>query len=156
MSMTFAAPKDIDNVLLRIPAIVKQQAVEAAASENVSANSLYAAGVLYATLIYGVLPQIGSPQNLLALVAELDQAIAGDGSIMGAFSENDWADIHWIVDMLYQIGWIDQPMTRQDVRAASTIVYALRLTKTGRTMWPQAALMIKSRFNTSNECLVSS
>lgn len=134
---SFASPKETDSVLLRIPSTLKTQAVTLAEHENVSANALYAAGVLYATLIYGTMPVIGHPEDVLAFIAEIDEAVLRGTPVVGGFDKSDWDNVVWLLRDLDSVGWVKDVQVRTDVKATSTIVYTYTITKLGRTMWPR-------------------
>lgn len=135
-AMAVARPKEIDSVLLRIPAELKEQASAIAQGEKVSANAVYMAGILYATVIYGQQLHLGVPENIKRLVAEIDQSSSTNQPLVGAFNAADWSQVHWLPEILNALGWIDKLAIRTDVQATATIVYTFTLTKAGRTLWP--------------------
>ena len=137
--------RETDSVLVRLSASLKTQATFVAEYEQVSANALYSAGVLYATLIYGTLPVIGRPENLYAFIDEIDHALEG-APIVGAFNEVDWNDVKWVLERLIEVAWVKDVRVRRDVKAASTIVYHFTLTKTGRHMWGPYGQALRERY----------
>jgi hypothetical protein len=137
MSDLYGASRETDNVLLRLPSTLKTQAVTVAEKGKVSANALYAAGVLYATLIYGPVPRIGNPANILAFIEEMDEAALGGAPVVGGFDKADWDDVAWILADINGVGWVKDVKVRTDTKASSTIVYTYRMTKVGRALWPR-------------------
>jgi hypothetical protein len=143
-AMAVARPKEIDSVLLRIPAELKELASAIALEEKVSANAVYTAGILYATIIYGQQLHIGVPDNLKRLISEIDQSVQVDQPLVGAFNISDWNEVHWLPETLNALGWIEKLAVRTDVQAASTIVYTFSITKAGRTLWPPCARLLRA------------
>jgi hypothetical protein len=144
---SFASPKETDSVLLRIPTTLKTQAVTLAEIENVSANALYAAGVLYATLIYGAMPVIGHPEDVLAFIEEIDEAALRGTPVVGGFDKADWENVEWLLRDLDSVGWVKDVQVRTDVKASSTIVYTYTITKLGRAMWPRFGAAVRKHYN---------
>ncbi len=133
----FARPKEMDSVLLRIPAELKEFAATTAQEENISANTLYSAGVLHASFLYGVLPHVvGHPDNLLALATELDRAASTGDPVFGALHVSDWEQAQWLLSMLNSMGWIRDLKVRPEIRMESAVAYAYIMSKSGRVMWP--------------------
>lgn len=147
-AMAVARPKEIDSVLLRIPAELKELASAIAQEEKVSANAVYTAGILYATVIYGQQLHLALPENLKKLVAEIDQSTSAGEPLVGAFTTQDWSQVHWLPTALNALGWIDKFAVRSDVQAPSTMVYTFNVTKSGRTLWPPLSRLIRALVNT--------
>jgi hypothetical protein len=152
-STTPAKPRDVDNVLLRLPASVRQAAVDDAQASRLPQNTIYAAAVLQWTLVRGVLPRVGCPQNLLNLIDEIDSARSEEFPVVGAFQRNDWVDVQPFLDLLADGGVIAEYRHKVDPKAASTIVYAFVLTKTGRQVWPDLSFAFRNTCERLQEAL---
>ena len=90
MPATVSKPRDVDSVLLRLPASVKQRAAAIAQSQNVSQNAFFATAVLTSAIMFGPVPELGSPENLRVLIEGIDEALKDDFPVIGAFHRNDW------------------------------------------------------------------
>jgi hypothetical protein len=144
-------PKDVDNVLLRLPASVKARAKSIAHDSHVSQNAFYSAAVLHWTLVHGEIPEIGSPENVRALVTAIDGSHEDGFPIMGAFHKNDWNQLTGFVTMLADSEIICDLRTKPDARSTETIVYTFQLTKVGHMMWPAFSSAILSKLSKSSQ-----
>jgi hypothetical protein len=140
-------PKDIDNVLLRLPASVKARAKAIAHNSHVSQNAFYSAAVLHWTIVHGEIPEIGSPENVRALVTAIDVSHQDGFPIMGAFHKNDWEQLSGLIDMLADSEIITDLRTKSDTRSTETIVYTFQLTKVGQVMWPSFSSAIVQKLS---------
>jgi hypothetical protein len=140
--------KETDSVLVRLNAALKTQATSVAEQRTVSANALYSAGVLYATVVYGELPTIGFPDNLFAFLDEIDRAVLEKTPVVGAFNESDWNEVQWILKALIEVAWCKDVRVRRDAKARSTIVYTFTMTRTGEAMFARFGDLLRARYST--------
>ncbi len=129
-------PKEVENVLLRIPTTLRDAVADQASKTGVSQNAYITNSLLFGTLIYGQREYMGEPDNLRALSREIDRAIAENDAAMGAFHSKDWDELAYIIDALAQGGLVTNLKVRPDTQATDTTVYTFTLSKSGRGTWP--------------------
>jgi hypothetical protein len=141
--------KDTDSFLLRVPTALREMAAEQASSQHMSQNAFITNSLLFGVLVYGERKYIGSPENLLALVAEIDRALKEDDAAMNAFNTRDWQELEAIVGILKTCEIITTLKVRPDTKAGKeTTVFSFVLTKNGKSAWPgvrQALIMIAQK-----------
>ena len=141
-----AAPRDFDNVLVRLPARIKQLVAETAQMEKVSQNSLIASAVLSIMLARDV-RRMGYPDNVLALVRAIDER-SGDGfPIFGGMPHADWSSVQPFLTMLVECDIVDGLATRIDSQMPETTLFAMNLTKVGSSIWPEISDWIRNAYS---------
>lgn len=130
-------PKDVDSVLLRLPAGLREKVATAAKTVNVSQNALITASVLLSTVAWGECPTIGRWENVRVLMTEIDKAAASeDGVVLGAFSRPDWDDVEPFISAFDTYDLVESLRVRQDAAASDTIVYSFSLSRLGKSVLP--------------------
>ncbi len=135
------APKDIDNILVRLPARIKETLRAKAQTSQISQNAFISSAVM-GFMLAGEVDRLGSPDNIMALVRAIDASAKDGFPIMGAFNDADWADLHEFRTMLEDTNLISDVRSRRDAQRMDTIVFAMSLTRVGRVVWPTVSLII--------------
>lgn len=128
-------PKDTDNLNLRMPAGLRERVVHAASEGNVSQNAFITTSLLFSTLVWGPLPPVGHPKNVLDLLDEVDRAIRENDAAIGAFNKSDWADVEPFLKLLEMVDLVSDIRVRPDSKAPDTVVFGFHLTRTGLSTW---------------------
>jgi len=139
--------KETDNVLVRVPAALRELAAKEASGQNISQNAFITNSLLFGVLVFGERKYVGKPKNVQALVREIDRAHKENDAAVGAFNSQDWAEIEYLARMLESSEVIANLKLRQDTQAKDTTVFTFTLTKNGRLAWPHlrdALIMVSS------------
>jgi hypothetical protein len=128
-------PKDTDNLNLRMPAGLRERVVHAASEGNVSQNAFITTSLLFSTLVWGELPPVGHPDNVVALLDEVDRAIRDNDAAIGAFDKSDWSDVEPFLKLLAMVDLVSDIKVRPDTKASDTVVFSFNLTRTGLSTW---------------------
>lgn len=143
---TESRPKEVDNVLLRVPSGLRKRIAEVADEENLSQNTFMTTSLLLAILAHDP-PKIGEPQNLMALLAEIDRAAATDSGVaIGAFHVKDWEDVESVLKTLVEAHVVENLVVRKDPQAQNTVAYSFQLSKLGRAQWKLVDLALRMVF----------
>jgi len=142
--LTAQDPRDVDNVLLRVPAGLRRRVSEKAKDKHLSQNAFITASLLYSAVVFGELPQVGMPKNIMTLLAEMDRAVKDKDAVLGAFHEHDWADVRPLIELFASSGIIDGVKARRDTLGAETIAFTFHFTKTGAAAWEVFGPMFRS------------
>lgn len=127
--------KDVDSVLLRVPTGLRRVIVDEAKGQRVSQNTYITASLLYSAVVFGELPHVGMPKNLLMLLTEIDKAVRENDAVLHAFHEKDWEDVKPIVDLFASSGIIEGLKARRDTVGHETIAFTFHFSKTGAAIW---------------------
>lgn len=129
--------KEIDNVLLRVPSALRELAAEQASSHSLSQNAFITNSLLFGVLVYGEKKYVGHPDNVIALVTEIDKALEADDAVMTAFHSQDWKEVEHLVSVLETCEIITKLKVRPDTKAGDeTTVFSFVLSKNGKQTWP--------------------
>lgn len=128
--------KETDNVLLRVPTALRELVAKEATEQKMSQNTFITNSLLFGVLVFGERTYVGKPQNVLALVNEIERAYSESDAIVGAFHSQDWAEVEAIVHMLGLCGVLTDLKVRPDSQASNTTVFSFVLSKNGRSAWP--------------------
>jgi len=129
-------PKDIENVLVRVPASLRGLVADEATEMGLSQNAFITNFLLFGVLVYGERQYVGDPQNLIFLVNEIERAYQENDAAIGGFSDQDWAEVSYVVRMLEDCDLIANLKLRPDTRAKETTVFSFTLTRNGKASWP--------------------
>jgi hypothetical protein len=114
----------------------------AASADKISKNAFFATAVLEVALTREI-AMLGYPANVRHLVASLDIAITENFPAMGAFRKEDWLDIRRIIATLADVGILSDVRAKSDPKDPDLIVFALTLSKLGRSVWPRISERIR-------------
>jgi hypothetical protein len=140
------APKDFDNVLVRLPARVKQLVSETAHNEKVSQNALITSAVL-SMMVAKDLRRMGYPENVLALVRAIDASVIDGFPIFGGMKKDDWNSAKSFLTMLADCDLIDGLASRVDQDMPDSVLFAMNLTKVGKLIWPDLSSWIQVTYS---------
>ncbi len=128
-------PREIDNVLLRMPAELKKLVAETAKGEDLSQNAFITTSLLFSVIVWGELPRIGKPQNVIKLLNEMDSALQNNDAVLGAFHVEDWDQVESLVESIAASGVICGLKTRRDPASNDTVAYTFTFSKSGEAQW---------------------
>jgi hypothetical protein len=136
--LTITAPKrprETDNVLLRVPTALRELAAKEASDQNMSQNAFITNSLLFGILAFGERRYVGKPQNVTALIDEIDRSYNENDAVVGAFHSQDWLEVESIVRMLESCDFLTHLKVRPDSQAANTTVFSFVLSRNGRASW---------------------
>jgi hypothetical protein len=133
--LTIQDPRDVDNVLLRVPSGLRRRVVAEAKGQKVSQNTVITSSLLYQAVVFGALPRVGMPKNVVMLLAEMDKAIEDDDAVLGALNEKDWGDVRPFVELFAESGIIEGLKARRDRVGSETVAFTFHFSKAGAAAW---------------------
>lgn len=150
--LTAQDPRDVDNVLVRVPSGLRRRVAAEAKDQKVSQNTVITSSLLYQAVVFGELPRMGLPRNLVMLLDEMDKAAKENDAVLGALNEQDWADVRPVVELFAGSGIIEGLKARRDRVGSETVAFTFHFSKPGADAWRlvgprirDAALQIEKR-----------
>jgi hypothetical protein len=152
--LTVEDPRDVDSILLRLPAALRKRVMESAKGQKVSQNTYITAWLLSA-VAFGEIKRLGIPHNLVSLLAEMDKAAATIDTVLLGFNERDWVDVRPILELFASTGVIEGLKARRDSSGADTVVFTFRFSKVGLDAWRILGPLLRQTVESMDEDLFS-
>lgn len=149
---TVQDPRDIDSILLRVPAALRKKVMESAKGQHVSQNTYITAWLLTA-VAFGEISRLGIPRNLLSLLSEMDKAALVSDTVLLGFNDKDWSDLRPILELFASSGVIEGLKARRDSSGAETVVFTFRFSKVGLDSWKILGPLLRQTVDSLEEGL---
>jgi hypothetical protein len=128
-------PRDVDSILLRVPAGLRRRVVEKAKATGLSQNAFITASMLHSAVVFGELPDVGIPANAVVLFADMSRAVAEKDAVLMTVDERDWSDVRPIVELFAESAFVAGVKARRDTAGGARIAFTFHFTKTGIAAW---------------------
>jgi hypothetical protein len=152
--LTVQDPRDVDSILLRVPAALRKRVMESARGQKVSQNTYITAWLLTAVAV-GEMTRLGIPRNLLTLLAEMDRAAGASDTVLLGFNVQDWVEMRPILELFASSAIIEGLKARRDSSSAETIVFTFHFSKVGLDAWKILGPLLKQTVDSMNDDLFS-
>ncbi len=150
--LTVEDPRDMDSILLRLPAALRKRVMESAKGQKVSQNTYITAWLLSA-VAFGEISRLGIPRNLVSLLTEMDKAASTADTALLGFNEKDWIDLRPILELFASSGVIEGLKARRDSSGADTVVFTFRFSKVGLDSWKILGPLLRQTVDSLEEDL---
>jgi len=128
--------REIDNVLLRVPAGLRKRVAEKADEENLSQNVMIVACLVLATImVCEIIKNLGSPKPAMTLLDEMDKAAVDRDSVLGSFDYLDWNHVEPLVESFRAGDLIYGLKTKTDALSKDTVAFTFNFSKPGAAAW---------------------
>ena len=146
------APRDLLNLIVRVPASIRQQIAEEAENEKISQNQLINGYLFTVLFVQRFEPEHCYPKHLLRLFEAMESGLSRpNGLTFGAFHRDDWEAISGVVQQFADACLVTPPLTRSDPTMPTTVAYTFSITRYGQVQLPLLIRMIKPSLFSAGE-----
>ena len=130
---TAKVPRDLENLIVRVPASIRQQIAKEAEDQKISQNQLINGYLFTVLFVQHAVPQLGDPRHLLRLFTMIESGLnRADGLVFGAFNKEDWDDVSGHLDQFSSACLITPTTSRSEPSLPSTVAFTFSVTRYGR------------------------
>ena len=146
------APRDLLNLIVRVPASIRDQIAKEAEDKKISQNQLINGYLFTIMFVLRLEDEYGPPDHTLRLFEAIEAGLKHpDGLVFGALHKNDWEAVRGDLKQFEDALLITPVLTRSDPSADTTVAYTFHITRFGRPQLPLLINMLKMRLGVAGD-----